>query len=116
MNIDNRFSTAYLRALIHDKNYWNQRLERAISSGEKDYDYENLAGLIGDGEKYSRMVLNSMAIDVHLNPNDYKNKKLLVKAIVKEYLVLFEEFPEEKTHFEKYFYKIYDSIIERFMD
>tara|TARA_A100001015_G_scaffold15442_1_gene18019 strand:- start:41 stop:160 length:120 start_codon:yes stop_codon:yes gene_type:complete len=39
-----------------------------------------------------------------------------VKAIVKEYLEMFEEFPEEKTHFEIFFYKIDDSIIERFMD
>lgn len=114
--MDNHYSTAHLRTLTRDKNYWNQRLEKAISSFEKDYDYENLAELIGDGEKYSRMVLNSMAIDVHLNPNDYKNKKLLVKAIIKEYLEMFEEFPEEKTHFEKYFYKINDSIIERFMN
>lgn len=112
--MDNRFSTAYLRALTRDKNYWNQRFERAILSGEKEYNYENLMSTINN--ECSRLTLNRMAIDVHLNPNNYKNKKLLGKAIIKEYLERFEDFSEEeKAHFEKYFIKI-DDIIERFID
>ena len=102
------------KALVRDKNYWNQSVERAILSGEKRYNYESLMSTINN--EYPRVLLNRMAVDVHLNPNDYKNKKLLGKAIIKEYLEMFEEFSEEeKTHFEKYFIKI-DDIIERFID
>ena len=101
------------KAIVRDKNYWNQSVERAILSGEKRYNYESLMSTINN--EYPRVLLNRMAVDVHLNPNDYKNKKLLGKAIIKEYLEMFEEFSEEeKTHFEKYFIKI--DIIESKID
>lgn len=83
----------------------------------KYYDVECFAIFFKEGsDKYARMVLNKYGWDVHLNTDNYRNKKLLLNAILKEYLLYFETFPKIKKDFEQKYFKIDDKVVQTIMD
>lgn len=67
----------------------------------KYYDVECFAIFKEGSYKYARIVLNKYGLDVNLNTDNYRNKKILLNAILKEYLLYFETFPKIKKDFEK---------------
>jgi len=53
--------------------------------------------------RYKRFLLNSMAIKYNINPDNYKNKRLLVNAILDYWNNIFRDNPEFKHDYEEHF-------------
>ena len=51
---------------------------------------------------YSRKMLNNIAIKYNLIPETYKNKELLIRAILDVFETKFKEEPEYKKKYEEY--------------